>query len=71
MNYGFPLDNEIFEIIGERKNQVEVQGDFSASTHNVLQSEWTDKKNILSVQVPCNNCQGGGCSFGDVNSFNK
>jgi len=49
VDYGFPLDNEIFEIIGERENQIEVQGDFSAGTHNVCQSEWVDKSKIKQL----------------------
>jgi hypothetical protein len=49
INYGFPLDNEIFEIIGERDSQIEVQGDFSAGTHNVCQSEWVDKVKIKQL----------------------
>ncbi len=46
MKYDFPLDNEVFEIIGERKNEVEIQGDFSAGTHNVCQSQWESKEKI-------------------------
>ena len=45
-SYEFPLDNEIFEIIGERKHSVEIQGDFSAGTHNVCQQEWISKSMI-------------------------
>jgi len=49
VKYDFPLDNEVFEIIGERKNQIEIQGDFSAGTHNVLQSSWIDKNSIKEI----------------------
>lgn len=55
VNYGFPLDNEIFEIVGERKNQIEVQGDFSAGTHNVCQSEWIEKTMIKEF-MPLEKC---------------
>lgn len=46
LNYDFPLDNEVFEIIGERENQYEIKGDFSAGTNNVCQSQWIDKSEV-------------------------
>lgn len=46
VNYPFPLDNEIFTIIGERKTQYEIEGDFSAGTNNVCQSEWVEKSMV-------------------------
>lgn len=49
VKYGFLLDNELFEIIGERKNQIEIQGDFSAGTNNVCQSSWVDKSMIKQL----------------------
>lgn len=49
VKYDFPLDNEIFEIIGERGDQIEIQGDFSAGTHNVCQSEWINKNMIKQL----------------------
>lgn len=48
MNYEFPLNDEIFEIIGERKNEVEIEGDFSAM-YNVSQSQWESKQMIKII----------------------
>lgn len=47
MNFAPPLHNEEFEVIGIRKNEIEIQGDFSAGTHNVCQSGWY-KKDLIS-----------------------
>lgn len=44
--YPFPLDNEVFKIISERATEIEIQGDFSAGTNCILQSEWV-KKNLI------------------------
>ena len=52
VNYEFPLDNEIFTIVGEREKQYEIQGDFSAGTHNVCQSEWIDKSMVKEWIAP-------------------
>lgn len=49
MKFKHPLDTEVFEIIGERKTEVEIHGDFSAGTHNVCQSEWQPKKRIKKI----------------------
>ena len=46
VKFDFPLNNEIFEITGERKTEVEITGDFSAGTHNISQSQWIDKSEI-------------------------
>ncbi len=52
MKFEFPLDSEIFEIIGERKEEIEIQGDFSAGTHGVCQSQWSKK--TLIKEFPAN-----------------
>ena len=56
LKYEFPLDNEVFEIIGERKNQIEVEGDISAGTHNVYQSEWVEKT-MIQDKLICGRCE--------------
>ena len=31
---------ELMEVVGLRRNQVELRGDFSGGTHNVIQDSW-------------------------------
>jgi hypothetical protein len=50
VNFDFPLDNEVFEITGETKTEVQVTGDFSAGTHNLSQSQWI-KKNLIKEYI--------------------
>lgn len=45
MKYEFPLDKEVFEIVGETRNEVKIKGDFSAM-NNYLQEQWDKKENI-------------------------
>jgi len=49
MKFDFPLDNEIFRVIGLREKELEVEGDFSAGTHNVCQSCWYKKELIKEI----------------------
>ncbi len=33
-------DDEIFEVVGIRENELELKGDWSGGTHNVCQKSW-------------------------------
>lgn len=49
VNYDFPFNNEVFEIIGERQTEIEIRGDFSAGTNCVCQSSWINKSMIKQL----------------------
>lgn len=42
---------ETFEIVGIRKDQVELEGDFSGGTHNVKQTSWVNKKGLILQNI--------------------
>jgi hypothetical protein len=33
-------ENEVFEVVGIRNNELELRGDWSGGTHNVDQTSW-------------------------------
>jgi hypothetical protein len=38
---------ELMEIVGIRKNEVELEGDYSGGTHNVIQRDWLPIEGVL------------------------
>lgn len=38
---------ETFEIVGIRKDEVELEGDFSGGTHKVVQKDWVPKEGLI------------------------
>lgn len=38
---------EVFEIVGIKKNEVLLEGDFSGGTHNVNQESWMPQKGLI------------------------
>jgi hypothetical protein len=38
---------EVFEVVGIRKDEVELEGDFSGGTHNVVQKAWLPKEGLI------------------------
>lgn len=38
---------EVFEIVGIKKNEVLLEGDFSGGTHNVNQESWVTKNGLI------------------------
>ncbi len=38
---------ETFEVVGIKKNEVLLEGDFSGGTHNVKQESWMPKKGLI------------------------
>lgn len=45
MKFEMPLTEEVFTIIGETRDEVKIEGDFSASGYG-NQSEWRKKSEI-------------------------
>jgi hypothetical protein len=39
-------ENEIFEVVGIRKTEIELEGDWSGGTHNLVQSSWVKKSDL-------------------------
>lgn len=52
---------ELMEIVGIRKTEVELQGDYSGGTHNVSQKDWLPIKGLFRLRKVCDNkeCQAG------------
>lgn len=44
---------ELMEIVGIRKDQVELQGDYSGGTHNVVQKDWIPVKGLFRLKKVC------------------
>ena len=42
----YPIDRAPFKIVGIRKDQVEIEGDFSGGTHNVRQRDWVSPDDV-------------------------
>jgi hypothetical protein len=42
---------ETFEIIGIKKDEVLLEGDFSGGTHNVKQESWMSKKGLILQNI--------------------
>ena len=36
----YPCDTAPFKVTGIKKNEIEIEGDFSGGTHNVCQKSW-------------------------------
>ena len=41
---------ELMEIVGIRKNQVELKGDYSGGTNNVCQSDWETIEGVITYE---------------------
>lgn len=60
---GLYYGREPFTIVGIRKDQVELEGDFSGGTHNVKQASWFKDSDVFVVRALCdeeiktNGCQ--------------
>jgi len=46
--------SEPMEVVGIRKDQVELQGDFSGGTHNVCQKDWLPLNGTLISNLQTN-----------------
>lgn len=45
---------ELMEVVGIRKTQVELEGDYSGGTHRVCQSCWQTIEGIISLKGESN-----------------
>ncbi|MFA6069818.1 MAG: hypothetical protein WC810_14640 [Janthinobacterium sp.] len=45
--------NECMKIVGIRADQVELEGDYSGGTHNVIQSDWLPIKGLFRLRKVC------------------
>lgn len=41
---------ELMEVVGVRKTQVELEGDYSGGTHNVCQKSWLSIEGIIPLR---------------------
>ena len=41
------------EVVGIRKTEVELQGDYSGGTHNVSQKDWLPVKGLFRLRSVC------------------
>lgn len=59
---------EPFKVVGIRETQVELEGDFSGSTHNVCQKDWFDDDKVFVVKTVCEEqLKPNGCQVHNVN----
>jgi hypothetical protein len=60
--------NEPFKIVGVRENEVELEGDFSGGTHNVVQKYWFNDEDVFVVSTVCpEQLKPKGCQVHNVN----
>ena len=46
--------NECMKIVGTRYNEVELEGDYSGGTNNVIQKDWLPIKGLFRLRKVCN-----------------
>lgn len=60
--------HEPFKVVGIRENQVELEGDFSGSTHNVSQKGWFNDDKVFAIQELCEEqLKPNGCQVHNIN----
>ena len=58
---------EPLKIVGIRKTEVELEGDFSGGTHNVTQKDWLPLKGTFQVRKVCEEkAKPGGCQLHNI-----
>ena len=59
--------NEVFEIVGIRKDTVELEGDYSGGTHAVTQKDWMSIEGLIDANhKECPNKVGGSCPLRNI-----
>ena len=59
--------NEKMEVVGIRKTQVELRGDYSGGTHNVVQDDWHRIDGVFLKVKRCDNIvKYGSCPLPNV-----
>jgi hypothetical protein len=48
---------ELMEIVGIRKTEIELEGDYSGGTHNVKQKDWLPIEGAFRVSTVCEQIQ--------------
>lgn len=46
--------NECMKVVGIRQDEVELEGDYSGGTHNVIQKSWLPIKGLFRLRQVCN-----------------
>lgn len=55
--------NERMKVVGIRENEIELEGDYSGGTHNVIQKDWQPVEGVFRKKKVCkekdqpNGCQ--------------
>jgi hypothetical protein len=47
-------DNAPFKVVGVRFNSIEIEGDFSGGTHNVVQRDWVNPEDVKPCELYLN-----------------
>lgn len=47
----YPADQAAFIVVGIRRDQVEIEGDFSGGTHCVIQRDWVDYNEVKPYDI--------------------
>lgn len=58
---------ELMKVVGIRYNEVELQGDYSGGTHNVIQKDWLPINGLFMLRKICmEELRPGGCQLPNV-----
>lgn len=58
---------ELMEVVGIRKDTVELQGDYSGGTHQVCQKDWLPVQGLFRLRKLCSeHMKDEGCSLPNV-----
>ncbi len=58
---------ELMEVVGIRKDTVELEGDYSGGTNNVVQKDWLPIKGLFRLKKVCTQIvEHGGCPLHNV-----
>lgn len=58
--------NEKFTVVGIRVDQVELEGDYSGGTHNVVQKSWLPLKGAYVLKTVCDQLVDGNCPHHNI-----
>jgi len=59
--------NECMTVVGIRKTEVELEGDYSGGTHNVCQKSWLPIKGLFRLRKVCAQiAEHGSCQLNNI-----
>lgn len=59
--------NECMKVVGIRYEEVELEGDYSGGTHNVIQKEWFPIKGLFRLRKVCREVEEhGSCQLHNI-----